>query len=353
MTLVDEHINKKLPRDADPARHSSSVKKALRAEMRLSGADLSRAPDEPSSSQPSEHVEEREEIYLNSPSHDYGHNSRSKKRSTGEWQGTQVLLSRAQQDLFVSPEKAELSHIAASPVVSRNEATDSSMRHQSQDIASTRQPLCQPSQEYLPGTQALIDKWSPWSTTKKVKPNKRTSFAPSPLAARAPANIPTKHSLKSKNQPDPDFIERIQDTAIKQRRSSLRFSTSTSTAESPVHSQRATPLHAPATITASRSTPSPSIGKHATSQSIYGPTQPDATSPEINLDLTNVSFAATAMQPPVACFDDTTIVTDWGSNVDFAKYQQGSAEPLAETVLADVASTFLDTGHFDRAMEGY
>lgn len=355
VTLVDEHINKKLPRDADPARRSSSVKKALRAEMRLSGADLSRAPDEPFSSQPNEHVEEREETYLNSPSHGSGRDSRSKRRSTGEWQGTQVLLSRAQQDLFVSPNKVELSHIAASPVVSHAEAIDSNMRYQSRDISSARQSLCQPSQEHLPGTQALIDKWSPWSTAKKVKPSKRTSVAPSPLAARTPANLPTKQSLKSTIQQNADLVERIQDTTTKQRRSSLRFSTSTSTGESPVPPRRvvATPLHVPANITASRSTPSHSISKHATSQSTYGPTQPDATYPEINLDLTNVSFAATGMQPPAACFDDTTIATDWGSNVDFAKYQQCSAEPLAETVLADVASTFLDTGDFDRAMEGY
>ena len=75
-------------------------------------------------------------------------------------------------------------------------------------------------------------------------------------------------------------------------------------------------------------------------------------SSEINLDFTKVSFAATGAQPPVACFDDTTIATDWGSQVIFTGYQRGSDEPLAETVVADVASTFLDTGDFDRAMGG-
>jgi hypothetical protein len=358
MTLVEEHINKKLPKDPDSARRTSSVKKALRAEMRLSGADLSRAPDEPSSSQPSEHVKGSGETQI-SPRHDSSRDSRNKRRSTGEWQGTQVLLSRAQHDLFMSPNKFDLPLTAASPTITRDDTIDPIMPQQPYNMASTRQPPCQPSQDFLPGTQALIDKWSPWSTARKTKTNKRASFAPSPLAAKTPANPATKNSPKSTVRQNPDLIDRIQDTAIKQRRSSLRFSTST--AESPISSHRvaAAPLHAP---TAAAITPrsvnekvalTPSTSNRAASQSIYGPTQPDTTSPGINLDFTNVSFAATGVQPPVACFDDTTIATDWGSQVNFTmNYQRGSDEPLAETVLADVASTFLDTGDFDRAMGG-
>jgi hypothetical protein len=355
MTLVEQHINKKLPRDADSARRTSSVKKALRAEMRLSGADISRAPDEPLSSQPIEHVEGSGETYQNSPAHDISRDSRSKRRSTGEWQGTQVLLNRAQHDLFVSPNKFDLPQIAASPVIIRNEHVDASILQQPHDVPSTRQAHCQPSEDILPDTQALIDTWSPWSTARKIKPNKRASFAPSPLAAKTPANPHPKYSLKATVQQNPDTIERIQDTAIKQRRSSLRFSTST--VESPIPLQRvaATPLHVPTTANTPRSVKekidlTPSISKYAASQSIYGPTQPDATSSEINLDFTKVSFAATGVQPAVACFGDTTIATDWESQADFANYRRGSDEPLAETVLADVASTFLDTRDFDRAM---
>jgi hypothetical protein len=357
MTLVEEHINKKLPKDHNAARRTSSVKKALRAEMRLSGADISRAPDEPLSSQPIEHVEGSGETNQSTQGHDTSRDSRSKRRSTGEWQGTQVLLNRAQHDLFVSPNKFDLPQIAASPDITRNEPVNSIIPQQLHDVPSTRQPYGQPSPEHLPGTQALIDKWSPWSTARKTKPNKRASFAPSPLAAKTPANPPTKYTLNSAIQQNPDTIERIQDTATKQRRSSLRFSTST--AESPLSSHRiaATPLHVPTTANTPRSATgkidlTPSISKYAASQSIYGPTQPDATSSEINLDFTKVSFAATGVQPAVACFDDTTIATDWESQVNLMTYQRGSDEPLAETVLADVASTFLDTREFDRAMGG-
>ena len=354
MTLVDEHINRKLPKDFGSAHRSSSVKKALRAEMRLSGADLSRAPDEPFSSQSDQHLEESEESKVHQLGNGSNRESYKKRRSTGEWQGTQVLLNRAQHDLFVSPNKFDLIPTAASPSVTYNEPVTSSMSSQPHNAVSTRQLFCQLSQEYLPGTQALIDKWSPWSTARKT--NKRASFAPSPLAARTPANLPPKDSLKSATKQKPDFIDRIQDTAIKQRRSSLRFSTSTDTDESPMPIKQvaATPLHARATTAPpsvmDKSNLTPSVSKYAASQSFYGPTQPDTTSPEINLDLTNVSFAATAMQPPVTCFDDTTIATDWGTRVSFTNLQQGSDEPLAETVMADVASTFLDTGDFDRAL---
>ena len=357
MTLVEEHINKKLPKDVDLARRTSSVKKALRAEMRLSGADFSRAPDEPCSSQPDEHLEESVSTSQNQLKHVATRDSRSTRRSTGEWQGTQVLLNRAQHDLFLSPNKFDLPQNVASPVILRDEPMDSGMPQPLHDIISTRQPRCEPSQEYLPGTQALLDKWSPWSTAKKTKSSKRASFAPSPLADKTPANPPTKYSIKSRILQNPDATERVQDTAIKQRRSSLRFSTST--AESPVPVQRvaAMPLHVQtAAITPRLATErmylTPSISKHVASQSFYGPTQADATSPGINLDLTKVSFASAALQPPVACFDDTTIATDWGSQANFTTYQRGSDEPLAETVMADVASTFLDTRDFDRAMEG-
>ena len=360
MTLVDEHVNKKLPKDFGSEHRSSSVKQALRAEMRLSGADLSRAPDEPLSSQPNQQLEENEGINLQHSSDKSDCEPHSKRRSTGEWQGTQVLLNRAQHDLFVSPNKFDPPQTGESLTMTRNEPAFSSMPRPLHGTVNTHQPPCQFSQEYLPGTQALIDKWSPWSTARKTKSNKRASFAPSPLAARTPANLLTKNPLKTTIKQTPDFTERIQDTAIKQRRSSLRFSTSTSTstAESPVPIQRvaATPLDVASTTTQPSATDNcnvtPSASKHAASQYFYGPTQPDTTSPEIDLDLTNVSFATTAMLPPVAYFDDTTIATDWGTRVSFSNLQQGSDEPPAEAVLADVASTFLDTGDFDRAMGG-
>lgn len=155
MALVDEHINRRLPNSPGSARRSSSVKKALRNEMRLSGADLSRAPDDLSSSQ--SHVPPEEtsvprhvEGTISADSH---HDSHSNRRSTGQWPGTQVLLNRAQHDLFMSPDKLALAY-ATSPDETRLDHVDSSEMQQPHD---TRAPLRQLSQEHLPGTQALMD----------------------------------------------------------------------------------------------------------------------------------------------------------------------------------------------------
>jgi len=52
MALVDEHLNSRLPKDPTSIGKSSALKKALRRELRDSGAEIIRAPGEPESSQP-------------------------------------------------------------------------------------------------------------------------------------------------------------------------------------------------------------------------------------------------------------------------------------------------------------
>jgi hypothetical protein len=344
MALVDEHMNRKLPNSPGSARRSSSVKKALRSEMRLSGADLSRAPGEPSSSQSNDPLEppsapqDADAQTLGEIRRD----SRGDRRSTGQWPGTQILLSRAQHDLFMSPEKLALAH-ATSPSEIRQDNVDFDEVQQPHD---SRAPLQKLSQERLPGTQALMDNWSPWSTAKKPKPGKRASFVPSPLVAKnifSPLNG-AERSLRSSAK-RPVVPNKMQDS--RQRRSSLRFATSTT--ETPVPLRKAVAeYHTPANT--SRSTEasihSPSV-TCAFSQSVYGLAQADTTSPGINFEFTTMSFAATAEQPAV---DVDGSMADWASHDRISVLQdaqRSSEHPPPEKVLADVATEFLSTADID------
>lgn len=343
MALVDEHLNTKLPNSPRSARRSSSVKKALRSEMRMSGAELSRAPDDPSSSQPHEYLD-HSVMHRDAEaqaSHDASRDSCGNRRSVGQWPGTQVLLSRAQHDLFMSPDK--LSFV---PAVPQSETHQSHVDFSElQQLHGTREPLRQLSQEHLPGTQALMDNWSPWSTAKKPTAGKRASFVPSPLVGKnmiTPKEGSTR-SLRSGVKQTVDS-ERVCET--QPRRSSLRFSTIT--AETPIP-QRKTETDTNLPVTTSHSTQvsmhSPGT-KYALSQSLYGPAR-SGTSPGINLDFTTMSFAATAAQP-INDVDGT--VADWDSHdkvSSFQNAQRGSMDPLPETVLADVATEFLSTADID------
>lgn len=343
MALVDEHVNKRLPKSPGSARRSSSVKKALRSEMRLSGADLSRARGDLSSSQSHEPPEETSNFrhVEKAASAEGNYTSHSNRESTGQWPGTQVLLNRAQHDLFMSPDKLALAH-AISPDATRLDHIDFSEMQQFQD---TRAPLRQLSQEHLPGTQALMDNWSPWSTAKKPKPGKRASFVPSPLVGKnmvSPGND-SERSLRS-GKKQANVAEGVQHA--KQRRSSLRFATSTSET---TLLQRKAPADSSLHIATSHSTEasinSPGAN-HALSQSFYGQTQAD-TSTGINLDLTGLSFAATAAQP-IADVDGS--MADWSSHdkISFLhNAQRASVEPPPEEVLADMATEFLSTADID------
>lgn len=346
MALVDEHINKRLPNSPGSARRSSSVKKALRSEMRLSGADLSRAPGELSSSQPHEVAEQPShsrsvEGMVSAGTH---HESYSDRRSTGQWPGTQVLLNRAQHDLFMSPDKLALAQAISPSELRQDHVYSSEMPQAYAEFA----PLRQLSQEHLPGTQALMDNWSPWSTVKKPKPGKRASFVPSPLVGKnmaSPGNT-YERSLRS-GVKQAQVPERAQN--VKQRRSSLRFATSTT--ETPLLQRKAIvdstlPVATSHSTEASMQSPSAS---HAFSQSLYGPTQAD-NSPGINLDFTGLSFAATAAQP-ITDVDDS--MADWSSHdkISFIhNARRTSVDPLPETILADVATEFLSTADIDGVM---
>ncbi|GAB7325843.1 hypothetical protein MBLNU13_g09918t1 [Cladosporium sp. NU13] len=343
MALVDEHINKRLPNSPGSAQRSSSVKKALRSEMRLSGADISRVPGDLSSSQSNEPPEETPNSrYTEGAISDNSHRaSHSNRQLTGQWPGTQVLLNRAQHDLFMSPDKVALAN-ATLPDVTRLDHMDSSEMQQLEEL---RAPLRQLSQEHFPGTQALMDNWSPWSTVKKLKPGKRGSFVPSPFISKnmvSPGNDPER--LLGSDKKPANVSERVQH--VKQRRSSLRFASSTS--ETPLPQKKAhvdSTLHVATSHSTEASINSPGAS-HAFSQIVYGHTQPDP-STGIDFDFTGLSFAATAAQP-IADVDGS--MADWSSHdkISFLhNAQRTSVEPPPEEVLADMATEFLSTADID------
>jgi hypothetical protein len=132
----------------------------------------------------------------------------------------------------------------------------------------------------------------------------------------------------------------------KQRRSSLRFATSTS--ETPIPQKKAltdSTLHIATSHSTEASINSPGAS-HALSQSFYGPTQAD-TSTGINFDFTGLSFAATAAQP-IADLDGSMV--DWSSHDKISSLQNAqrtSVDPPPEEVLADMATEFLSTADID------
>ncbi|SMY27992.1 unnamed protein product [Zymoseptoria tritici ST99CH_1A5] len=155
--LTDQHLNKILPRKSD--RRSSSIRKALREELLTSGAEFSRVNDD---------------LTDNGTIGDNTEHSQPQL-----WPGTQVLLAKAQTDLFTSPEKPDPSTAAAAHTTSSQ-------------AGATREPLKQLSQEQarapLPSTQALLDGWQGWSSVKKPRRKsddlKRKSLVLSPTVLR-------------------------------------------------------------------------------------------------------------------------------------------------------------------------
>jgi hypothetical protein len=100
------------------------------------------------------------------------------------WPGTQVLLAKAQTDLFTSPDKPNPIESAAypsaitTPHAAANQQTRGPLKTLSQERANVP----------LPSTQALIDNWQGWSSVKKPRREsddlKRKSLILSPTVLR-------------------------------------------------------------------------------------------------------------------------------------------------------------------------
>ncbi|KAI7301307.1 hypothetical protein KC315_g16716 [Hortaea werneckii] len=262
LSLMEEHMNSKLPQDPGSTGRSSGVKRALRKSMEEAGAifdhvvgspvssqaKTSSGPDELGSKPPLLETAARSSTarsegletqagQAQKESQDSGTSndnlSHQDLHSTGEmarretsngtqepWLGTQNMLYQAQRDLFVSPMK-----LPGTPSLNLDETFASTAPPAE---SANRPPLRELSQENLPSTQAMMNAWSPWTAMKKPRAAQEplpAGAADSPLVP-TPLNRPQNKSVSDLKPPKPTAAEPAQgQTGPKHKRSSLRFST--------------------------------------------------------------------------------------------------------------------------------
>lgn len=214
LALTDEHLNALLPVEPGTA---SALRRSLRQECQEGDeqVEITRMEDEPPSSQV-EGMAEARRLSLEALDQALARSNAEEAMNAGEeltsaepaqtqWPGTQALLSKAHADFFSSPVKAP-NHEAAGIPKSTTPNGDPALNN------TIRKPLRTFSQEPdpLPSTQAMVEAWSPWSTVKKPKGNS---------ARAAHTSTVTANSVGDGSR----------------RRSSLRFSTSTTTDSPTAH----------------------------------------------------------------------------------------------------------------------
>ncbi|KAI7166508.1 hypothetical protein KC319_g13924, partial [Hortaea werneckii] len=254
LSLMEAHMNSKLPRDPGSTRRSSGVKRALRKSMEEAGATFdgvavlpassrektSPVPGEPGEAAAgspwarSEKVEAQadrdQRAWQDSGTSNNDTGRPSLRSTTGSarretlsgsqepWLGTQNMLYQAQRDLFISPEKP-----TESPSLNLDESFASTAPPAE---SANRPPLRDLSQENLPSTQAMMNAWSPWTAMKKP----RAAQEPLPVAAGNSPLVPTPLS-----RPQNKFVSNLKqskptpglahgETGSKNKKSSLRFS---------------------------------------------------------------------------------------------------------------------------------
>lgn len=157
MALVDGHPKSMLPAEPGSSWRSSAVKNAIYREMENADAEMSRCEDEP----PTSSLLGNEPEPMSMP-------RRKKSQHVTEsrfWPGTQAALQQAEQNLLVSPEKADDTSDANKRPV---ETVDGPEQRES-PTSSGREPLKQLSQEPIASTQALIADFVGFSTVKKPR----------------------------------------------------------------------------------------------------------------------------------------------------------------------------------------
>lgn len=179
--LVNQFLNRRLPNTGEAGSRSSSVRKALRDEMLLAGAEFSRVEGEVRSSQEGSVQSEAQKASPKNTTGALTTEAAPEVPPVQLWPGTQVLLAEAQKDLFNSPNKENTTLYLG------DQTTPQTTRN-----IPRRQPLQTLSQEPLPmpSTQALLDGWQGWSSIKKPRSaaGKRTSILPSPSSHRGKSN---------------------------------------------------------------------------------------------------------------------------------------------------------------------
>lgn len=220
MALVNEHMNSVLPHEQCGEGKGSGVKRALRHEMRSSGADILRPADEPLSSQVEQELAQEEDNCIKRQPYDVQVASPRKAVESQLWPGTQNLLAQAQQDLFASPNKKAPQGKGEPPAETIHEEGQEDPRtHQD---SHTGLPLSAPmSQKQVPSTQAMFAAWEPWSTVKKADCRKRKSFADSSATVMSnTTETPTAARPSRGNAQQSGNLERT-----RSRKSCLRNST--------------------------------------------------------------------------------------------------------------------------------
>ncbi|KAI7205270.1 hypothetical protein KC316_g13979 [Hortaea werneckii] len=260
LSLMEEHMNSKLPQDSGSTRRSSGVKRALRKSMEEAGATFdhvaglpvssqaktspvpgelgpgtplldkaarsSSARTEPREAQADRAQQEREDSGTSNDNlshqalHSTGDTARRETLSGIQepWLGTQNMLYQAQRDLFTSPEKP-----TGTPSLNLDETFASTAPPTE---SANRPPLRELSQENLPSTQAMMNAWSPWTAVKKPRAAQeplQTGAADSPLVP-TPLNRPQNKSVSDLKPSNPTAGPTQGQTGSKNRKSSLRFS---------------------------------------------------------------------------------------------------------------------------------
>lgn len=332
LALMEQHTNKRLPTESDSARRTSSVRRALRREMRMSGAQISAVPGEPLSSQPQPSADDST-FHADTIVESSDQASGKRRRTTMQWPGTQMLLNQAQNDLFTSPEKNTLSSHLTNDGQAELEQTDDSAE-------TVRLPLRQLSQECLPGTQALVEGWSPWSTVKKAKTTKRASFAPSPLDECNKTTTPSERTVRTRRS---STTYRDDQPKTSNRRSSLRFSMST--AETPV------PLHRKSSALRPSMTDSQLLADTTIRPVSSAPAAGQTTLSAVdNVDTTMLSFAATNAAFAEAEGGSTTDISSGNQYSSFQAAQVVREDSNPERTLAELATEFLSTADMDTVL---
>ncbi|KAK3707499.1 hypothetical protein LTR37_012141 [Vermiconidia calcicola] len=247
MALVDEHLSSILPSTLDASRTPLAIKKALRRELRNSGADITRCASEP----PPSSQQAGEE-----PAQGNRSEASAAERAAPSqfWPGTQVLLNQAQHDLFTSPEKQIVSaaqYHAATPI-------GDARLHEEPTPVTIREPLrqlSQASQDPMPSTQQLMEQFQGFSTVKKPRGTYKESPLPTPTNAGRDQRLSSK-ALAPSTMASTTLTPLEPVHASERRSSSLRFPIS-STEPPTASSQRQQRTPAQELSTASIATPIP------------------------------------------------------------------------------------------------
>nr|OQO22349.1 hypothetical protein B0A51_14037 [Rachicladosporium sp. CCFEE 5018] len=338
MALVDEHLNKRLPRTPNEQLQRSSLKSAMRKQMRDSGATLERASSEPPSSQlDTQHkVLPRNEVAVQTfPT--LRHVMPEGRRTTAFWPGTQYLLNQAQYDLFTSPDKTDR----------MAEAGISTGMQPTAELCTLDLPVDKPdaaiSQQNqtpagLSATQVLMDGWQGWSTVKPAGATKMSASADSPLLAKAGVDTRRLRTRKTRSSLGVE-LQQDRPAQLDASRSSAKPSTASTGSFAPLTtsglrvSMTDSELLADTTVRLASTAP-PTTSATAGLHSYRTPGD----------NLQDASFAASA--PQADCEDTGSMSLHFSS---FMRTDE-SQHVDAEDTLADLAKTFLSTADVDVAL---